>query len=227
MNELALARLENQEQINEVKIKIVSLKQSADKLVVASSETYEQAARLLVVDKDMQKLVKEYHRPDIKRADDLHKSLVAKEKEILAGLVAIEASMKNKMLAWNEKEKRRVALEQAAALEKQRKIDDDAAARAKAALKDGKTEKAQAILNNIKQVPIPTVETSIPKVSGISIRTIWHHRVVDETKIPREYLIPNTTMLESIAKASKGEMKVPGVVFYSEESMSGGSGRTA
>lgn len=64
-----------------------------------------------------------------------------------------------------------------------------------------------------------TAATPPPKIAGISTREIWRARVVDETKIPREFLCPDEKKLGDYAKAMKQNAKVEGVEFYPETSV--------
>ena len=41
-------------------------------------------------------------------------------------------------------------------------------------------------------------------------------RVTSAAALPKEYMVPNEKMLDALAKASKGAMKIPGVEFYTE-----------
>lgn len=66
-------------------------------------------------------------------------------------------------------------------------------------------EEAQQVLSTTRFVQPP---------QGVNIRYVWKPKVVDEAKIPREYLMPDLGKLEDYAKASKDEPKaIPGVVF--------------
>ncbi len=51
---------------------------------------------------------------------------------------------------------------------------------------------------------------AIPKVTGVSMRTIWKGEVVDADKIPREYLIPDLKVLNALTKAKAGDPGIPG-----------------
>lgn len=44
----------------------------------------------------------------------------------------------------------------------------------------------------------------------------WKFRIVDLEKLPREYMVPDEAMLNSIAKKQHDKKQVPGVEFYNE-----------
>jgi hypothetical protein len=70
----------------------------------------------------------------------------------------------------------------------------------------------------IETAPVVVAETV--KMFGSAKSQTWKYRIKDEKKIPREYLIPNEKLLAGIAKSSKGTVKIEGIEFYSENTMS-------
>lgn len=66
----------------------------------------------------------------------------------------------------------------------------------------------------------PVVVAEIVRMPGSAKSQTWKYRIKDENKIPREYLIPNEKLLASIAKSSKGTVKIEGIEFYPENTMS-------
>ena len=62
-----------------------------------------------------------------------------------------------------------------------------------------------------------------PKVTaaGTSLRRTWKARVVDVNAVPREFLIPNEQLLGQIAREQKENASVPGVEFYTVDSIGG------
>jgi hypothetical protein len=63
-------------------------------------------------------------------------------------------------------------------------------------------------------------ENEVQKVDGVSIASKWVAVIVDVDKIPRKYMLPDVKTLTAIAKASKDLIKIPGVEFKEEKSMS-------
>ena len=59
----------------------------------------------------------------------------------------------------------------------------------------------------------------VQKVDGISATSKWVANVVDISKVPRKYMIPDTKTLDGIAKASKNLIKIPGVEFIETKNM--------
>lgn len=84
-------------------------------------------------------------------------------------------------------------------------------------------DKADARVEQAASVIIPTIAREQPKISGISTRKVWKHRVTDARKVPRDYLMVNEKMLSDFAKATKGAIPIEGVEFYCEEVMAAGA----
>lgn len=79
----------------------------------------------------------------------------------------------------------------------------------------GRPEEAESVLNMPSTVaPIPVYTPK--KTEGVSYRDNWKMKIINVDMIPREYLIPNDTLLNSVGKMYKGKKVVPGVEFYNE-----------
>lgn len=116
-------------------------------------------------------------------------------------------------------ESARKAAESANAEERARLLREAEAADRKAAAAnakaDAKAEDAAAVI-----APVVQVAAAAPRQQGEATRSIWKCRVVDVAAIPREYMVPNEKALDGIAKATKGAIKIAGVEFYEEKSLS-------
>ena len=108
--------------------------------------------------------------------------------------------------------------------EKERKLKADAEKKeaelrekqrlAEEAGKDNQAEKYEAKADAV--IPAPKVETKTQAMSGVQRRTVWSAVVTDKSKLPAEYLEPKMSVLNAIAKATKGVSTIPGVKFVSE-----------
>lgn len=126
---------------------------------VQTAEQAQEVAGYLTRIKEVRKKIADFFRGDIDKAHELHKSLLAKMKQVEAGPVAAEAQCKNLLTAWQVAEQTRIrklqeeadrkAQEeadkkaQAAAIE-QAKLDAEAAKRAQEAAKAEGDKKALA-----------------------------------------------------------------------------------
>lgn len=146
-------------------------------------------------------------------------------REPLDKLVRAEGIIKKAVLDFDRAERIKAEQEQArlraVAEEKARKERERLEAQALKAIDKGKEEKAEQLMEQAESVQAlaPVVQIPVNKVQGTSSRKIWKYRITDVNQIPREYMIPNEKMLGSLAKASHDAVKIPGVEFYSEESL--------
>lgn len=117
-----------------------------------------------------------------------------------------------------EETKRREAAQRAAELaEKERirleRLADKAAERgdvAKAAEYEDRAEHMAEAVN----VPV----APLAKTEGVNTRENWKFAIVDESLIPRTFLIPDEKAIGAIGKALKSRAEIPGVRFYNDES---------
>ena len=180
-------------ELTEVKQQVSLVQQQANSLSVNNQQEADEATVIL------------------KRVKDAEKFMTAKKEEITRPLMAslakvrdlfkpIEGNLadatkiiKSKILAWT--------------IEEQDKKDKDAA-RVAARVERG-TMKAETAAEKIE-----TISKTAPKSN---LRIVKKVRIVDETAIPREYLVPNMTMItEAILR--QGAV-IPGVETYEEKSI--------
>ncbi len=67
-----------------------------------------------------------------------------------------------------------------------------------------------AAANDISTV-VELASKAAPVPEGISTRTLFDAEVIDESQIPREYLIPDFTKIRAVIRASKGSVAIPGI----------------
>lgn len=137
-------------------------------------------------------------------------------------LLKAEKVLKDAGIAFQWEEQRKAAELQAKlraeAEEKARKEQEKLLAQAAKAAEQGKTEKADMLLDKAENVQafVPVIQAVETKVAGVSTRKVWKYRIVDVNKLPREYMVPNDAMLSAFAKSTQGNIPVAGVEFYSE-----------
>ena len=62
--------------------------------------------------------------------------------------------------------------------------------------------------------------SELPEVKGQTFRTNWRYRIVDISKIPAEYLIPDEKRIGEVVRGLKDMTNIPGIEVYKEESVS-------
>lgn len=76
----------------------------------------------------------------------------------------------------------------------------------------------QSTLPQIVQDPLPpppgafAVETPyVPKVAGVAVTTPWTWEVIDESLVPREYLMLDRKKISAVVKAMKADTRIAGI----------------
>lgn len=138
-----------------------------------------------------------------------------------------ETLLKRSMLNYqNEQERLRQEREteaRRAAAEETERLRREQEKQAAKLEKKGNVEEAAAVrAAPVAPVPVVVAPVETPKVKGISTREVWKARVVDAARVPREYLVVNDKMLAQVAQATKGQLVIPGVEFYSEQVLASG-----
>lgn len=179
---------------------------------------------------DLIKLLEAERKALTKPIDELKQRVMTEFSVQTDKLAEIKTNCETEMLAF----KRRLDEERA---RQQRDIEIKAQAEAKAerdrlaaiaAQKEaeGECHVAEAIIEEAAKIT-----ASVPVLAPVRIpsekvltKKLWKFRIVDVNKIPREFLIPNEKLLQSIATSSKESAKVEGVEFYFEETISAKKG---
>lgn len=221
------------EPVLEVEAKALTVIEQAGAVVITSSETYTKAGYFYKDIGTMIKEVKDTFDPICDAANKAHKEATSKRAKYLDPLQAAYKKVKSLMSDYDAEQERirrieedrlRKIAEEAERkrLEAERKAEEErilqAAIDAEAA---GDKNVAEAILEapvyqpEPEFIPAPVVPRSVPKISGVSYRTIWSAEVVDVALIPRKYLVPDMVMLNKIASAEKERMSIPGVKVVS------------
>jgi hypothetical protein len=142
--------------------------------------------------------------------------LIAERDTVKKPVEAAVKRVKSLMAAWDtaqeqarQAEARRLEAE-ARAREEERKLAEAVAVAAVDPVE------ADAILEEEIMVAPVFVPKETPKIEGIVYRETWKFQIVDETAIPREYLIPNEKVIGQIVRSLKGQTNIPGIRVYSE-----------
>lgn len=120
-------------------------------------------------------------------------------------------------IAYDDEQEQKRRAEQARLereAEKKRQEAEKKAAEARAAGNEAKAEKYE---EKAAEVVAPVLASTAQKVEGVTYRTLWRTEVVDFKALPDEYKLPNQSALDKVAMATKGVIRIPGVVFKSEK----------
>ncbi|HCU25404.1 MAG TPA: hypothetical protein DF383_10315 [Deltaproteobacteria bacterium] len=207
----------------ELETKALSVPDQARAIQITDTNTYTKAGELLLAIKDLRKEIDATFDPIVKKAHEAHKEAVAQKKKVEAPLAEAEGIIKPRIAAY-QAEQERIRREEEARLreEARKREEEERLALALEAEKEGMPEVAEEILEVPAFVPPPVVPSSTPKVSGISTRTVWKHRIINADLLPRQYLMPDEKALAAHGRALGSRAKVPGVEFYPEQVVAAG-----
>ncbi|MDH5570602.1 MAG: hypothetical protein OEY89_02490 [Gammaproteobacteria bacterium] len=198
---------------------------------IETNEQYENVAGLL---KEAKAFIKEADgkcAPRIKQAQDLHKSLLADLKALIAPAEQ-SVSMLNKLLiAYDNKLERerqaeRVRLEQErvkAEAEAKKKAEEEKIDTAILFEQHGMPEEAEAVLNQPVRVAPATVApiAEKPKIQGLSYRETWKAEMtaqsIDDVDPRFVKKVFDQDMANAYAKSNKDGAKAKGIRFYADK----------
>lgn len=195
----------------------------AEEITIETAEDYEEAGHALKWVAGQTKKFLEWFEPHVKRAYDNWKSLTADREARIGPANEARKIIEGKMQTWRvDQEAKRRALEtearEKARLEELARANEEA----KSLESSGDVELAQVVREQAAAAPAPVivVESSVPKVSGISkAKETWKFRIVNEALIPREYMTPNMAAIGGVVRAQKKKCVIPGIEVYCEESV--------
>jgi hypothetical protein len=210
--------------------KALTTAQEAKLLTVRNPEEYRYACDFLKGVAQLRRQIAETFDPIIEQAHKAHKIAIAKKKETDGPLEVAEGQLKllvNRYLS--DVERKRLA-EEARLRDEARKAEEERARReaeerklelAIEAEQSGDMEVVEEILNSPTEVQpsyIPPVilPSVVEKQAGISRRTNWKARVIDEALVPREFLCVDEQKLNRYAKAMQQKASVLGVEFWDD-----------
>ena len=194
-------------------------------LKIADPKTYELAGERLKELSSKEKQIEDFRKK-------LKAPILAAGKAIdeffnapLTRLQGARASLKRSLLQYQIAEEQRRRELEARAQEAARKEREKLEARAAKAEASGKAEKAEALQVAAASVIVPTVASTVSKISGISTRTSYRAEVVDKMElvkavaagtVPLNALDANLPFLNNQARAMKETLAYPGVRVVQE-----------
>ena len=202
--------------------------QAAD-VVIKSDADFSTAGDFAAEIKRMQKKVTDYWEPIRESTYKAYQDVLTHKKEMLKPLEKAEKILKNKMSAYyDEKERQRKELE-----EKQRKLVEEETERkleeAVQANISGDLAAEEAALQEAEYMEMlartSTVIQQAPSSKNISAKRAWEIVSIDESVVPVDvagFVIRpvDAKAVMNLIKATKGQIKIPGVVFKETSTIS-------
>jgi hypothetical protein len=232
--------------LDRLKDRALVLPARAQAFIIKDQDTFSKANEFLLGIKDLSKEIEASFNPRIKMAHDLHKSLVGEKNRFLEPVENAERIVKgsiSKYLTEQEQIRFKIEQERAAKAIEQKQLYDEAlrqAAEAEAKAAAAKTdatkakyqEKSAEIIANVTDeiiglgMEMPVAPPPI-MADNLSSRDVWKYEIVDESKLPREFLMPDTSKIGKFVQKDKGLTPIPGLRIYSEKTIAVKSGLSA
>jgi len=204
-------------QPQEVSTRALTIIEQAHAITIRDSEDYTRAGDLWKSIKDLKEQVNETFSPIISKAHAAHKEALAQKAKIFDPLDAAGRIVKKVMERYDTAQEAIRQAEERRLREIARKAEEERLLmEAIAAEAAGEKEEATAIMEAPVYVAPVVVPKEVPKVQGVSFRTIWRYRITDERKIPREYLKPDDVKIGQVVRALKNQTNLPGIETYEE-----------
>ncbi len=183
-------------------------------LKIQDNDTYTKADQFCVALKGLEKEIINDFSASKEAAHLAHKAITAQEKAHLEKVIPARTLVKQKMSAYqDEQERLRREEEERQQVIAQKQAEDEAIRQAEQAKANGNNDEAEAIIQTPVYAAPVVIPKSVPKASTI-VRKIWDFRVVNESLVPKQYLMVDEQKLRAQAKATGNSIKVPGVEFF-------------
>lgn len=212
---------------NEQKSSALKILEQAKLLSINNATDYDGAAALTKQVKSLNKRIKDYWEPLKKSARASWQSLVDREKELLTPLEQAETEFKKKMAAYQRKVQEEERAARLLAERLKREEAERLLAEAEKAADEGREMESEILLSQAEIIENskPAVQIQRPTATGISTRTIYKARVINEKQVPVEVagvvIRPvDISAINKLAQASKGKLQIPGIEIYTEDSVS-------
>ena len=161
----------------------------------------------------------------VKPLNEVVNKINAKFKAPIKALKDARTTIQNKMTGFRAVEQRRLAEEQAAA---QKKMEDAALAEAEKLDAQGKTEQAEAVIEDATELTAapPGLAAMSGPVRGnyggtASFIPVWTATIVDPDKVPREFCCPDERKIREAVKGPHGLREIAGCTIEESERMVG------
>ena len=186
---------------------LAPLKESVDlflhenqSITINTREQYVSSGDILKQIKNRIKSLEEQRVSYTRPLDESKKKIMSDFKEVIEPLEQLEGRIKSSMIVWASAEQKRLD-------EEQKKIEAEAI--------------KNATINKVSEIVVPVVNTSVKTQRGtVSTNTIvkrWVYRIVDEMKIPREYLAADTSKIWQAVRG--GVRNIEGTEIYQEDTL--------
>lgn len=221
VKEQVVAEIATPEEV-EIQGEVTNVERIAAGIVITTDDELQNAVDFIKQIKESSSRVTDFFKPMKDSAYKAHKSICDREKEMLKPLTAAEKLVKGRIGEYTqEQERKRRELEEKlrkqAEAETARKLEEAAALE-----KEGKVEEMEAALMDAQYTEQASKNVSVnmtaPKASGLSTSKAWEITGIDSSKVPVEIngmeIRPvDEKAVMRLIKASKGKIAIPGITY--------------
>lgn len=182
-------------------------------LKIIDQISYERAATIKVSLTSLRKKIKIFFDPMVEKSKASYDEIRNKRDVFLDPTVELEDELKIKLKSYERKKEQEAEEARRKAEEERQRKQAEEKAKAK--------EEAEVLGVDVSEVEVKEVEIEQPlptidKVVGLGLRRNWKARVIDKSKLPLEYLVPDMVALNAQARKLKKEFNVSGAEAYEE-----------
>lgn len=221
--------LGTKEEENKLGRQVSLIEQKAESVVVDSDDGFAYAGELTKQVKQMQSKVTDYWEPMRKSTYDAYKSVTDHKKEMLDPLASAEKILKKKMGAYTmqkerERREREEELRRQAEAEMNRKLEEAAKAESEGDAFGAEMAMTEAeVMENVATTAV--IKPSAPVMKGVSTSKTWKITKVDSATVPThvqgvEIRPVDEKAVLRLIKATKGAIKIPGITFEEDVTIS-------
>ncbi len=221
--------LDTKEEESKLGRQVSLIEQQAEDVVVDSDDGFAYAGELTKQVKQMQSKVTDYWEPMRKSTYDAYKSVTDHKKEMLDPLASAEKILKKKMGAYTlqkerERREREEELRRQAEAEMNRKLEEAAKAESEGDAFGAEMAMTEAeVMENVATTAV--INPSAPVMKGVSTSKTWKITKVDSATVPThvqgvEIRPVDEKAVLRLIKATKGAIKIPGITFEEDVTIS-------
>jgi gas vesicle protein len=203
----------------EVEQKSLTAPEHACEIEIKNNGDLKDAYSFLKILKELKKQLGQIFDPIIKKAHEAHKEAKAQKNKFEDPLKEAESIVTPKIKKYLDEEERKRQEEERRLQEEVRKQQEEARIeRATELEEEGKAKEAEEVLTEPDNTPLPTIAKTTPKVDRRLIRKTWKWRVVDASKVRRQYLTEDTVKINATVRAhgKDAEKTVGGIQAWEE-----------
>ncbi len=221
----------NGTEVEVIRAEVMPIPEYARLIVVIDQQSMAQANEMFLTIKSLRKKIAETMDPIISAAHKVHKVANDKKKELEAPLILAESWLNGQISIYDERQEKirkkegdrlyQIELEKETARRKEEegiKLAQAAILEQAGAKDEAEQLMTEALQENEAPLAIKIPEPPTPKVvmTGMAMVTTWKFRVINESLIPRKYLVIDAVSIGGIVRALKDKTNIPGIQAYPE-----------